>query len=381
MITFRKAFALSLLVSIWQCYDESAGANTPHHNESKLNNSLNKNFGRILHERKIRNADLKKRINNLLNEDDNTFGERLNALAHDEHFRKQFNVLIRDDLFQKRFKEVIQDKHFQKQFDILKNNRISDDLQDFTPLYDNDSVHKDGDPFNSCNNLEELFDKLRIQKDKKEKQIEELKRDEEYKKRRNAIRRKGDSNENLREELKRTVYYARKPLHDVEYDIGFKLAHNEDLEKSVEDYTNDRIVTPNYASILPITTKKEMSAHELELLSYENDSLYCNSRYLCKRPRRHKNLLSFLVKHKVFLPAVCIQLGILTGFAILSAIKTIVVTLFPALAPLALVSFLAGGLVGSYIFYKNNKLSSRGIEYQRGGKKHIGSRHYMKFLL
>ncbi|GAB69863.1 hypothetical protein PCYB_006120, partial [Plasmodium cynomolgi strain B] len=105
-------------------------------------------------------------INNLLNEDDNAFGERLNALAHDDHFRKQFNVLIADDLFQKRFKEVIQDKHFQKQFDILKNKSIFD-LQDFIPLYDNDSVHEDGDPFKSCNNLEEHFNKLKIQKDKK----------------------------------------------------------------------------------------------------------------------------------------------------------------------------------------------------------------------
>ncbi|EUD64022.1 hypothetical protein C922_05597 [Plasmodium inui San Antonio 1] len=283
MITFRKALTLSLLMSTWQCYHKSLGPSTVHHNESKLNNLLNKKFGRILHEKNLRNTNLKRRIINLLKEDDDDFRERLNALSHDYHFRRLFNVLIVDDLFQEQSRDVIRDKHFQEQFHILKDNAMLD-LEVPIPLYDNDCAHAEGNKFRSCQNFERHFDKLKIQEHKEEKEIQELESDEEYKSEGSNIRCRGYCNDNQREKLRGSVHYAGRPLYGIEHDIPCNLEHNEDLKQTFEDYTNNRTVKPKSRLILIRMPKKKMSTHELESLNSKSDSLQCSSSRSCKRP-------------------------------------------------------------------------------------------------
>ncbi|CAA9990609.1 Plasmodium exported protein, unknown function [Plasmodium knowlesi strain H] len=375
MITFIEAFSLSLFMSTWQFYDKLISPNTLYHNGSELNNTYDKNFGRILNERRIKNTDLKERIKTFLDEDDNTVAEKLNALVNDEEFRKQMNVFIREDFSQEGCNEFIPDKPSKEHFNILNRNNNLEKNPFLISPNTNHNNQDYSDPFKFCNNLEEFFDQLKIQKDREEEQFEELKHDQEYKKKRNTIKGKVDSNEKLTEELKGNVYYTTKPLHEVEYDSVFTLAHNEHLEESPDYYTNNRIVKPQYASVSSTIARKENSAHELDLLNSRNDISYCNSRYVCRRPRGHRQFLSSSQKYKSLIPSSPTSFGVFSGMAICSAFNPVSAFLFPVFSSLALVSFLGYFQKRSRNFLKSNKFSFRNIEYHRGYVKPIRYTH------
>ncbi|GAW79395.1 Plasmodium exported protein, unknown function [Plasmodium gonderi] len=67
-------------------------------------------------------AHLKHKIIDILGEDDDAFGKRLNDLAKDDVFRSRFNKLIHDETFQKSFDDLSRSmSNFDLSFDDLKS--------------------------------------------------------------------------------------------------------------------------------------------------------------------------------------------------------------------------------------------------------------------
>ncbi|SBT31157.1 Plasmodium exported protein, unknown function [Plasmodium ovale wallikeri] len=115
---------------------------------------------------------LKERIMNLENEDDNCFGERLNALVNDDYFRKQFNKLIHGDEFQTKIDELIKNGKFEKPFKSLDLGNNYEEM--FNDLENYHNFEENMNPFKNHNNLEEYFDELKRINDYINEQNDEL---------------------------------------------------------------------------------------------------------------------------------------------------------------------------------------------------------------
>ncbi|KJP90151.1 hypothetical protein AK88_00320 [Plasmodium fragile] len=333
-------------------------------------------------------VDFKKRINNLLNEDDSAFRERLNTLAQDDYTREQFNLLLWNDIYQKPFKKLAQDKHFQEQLDILKNNNNtnsgnhlsispdvdhSNDDNNYNPIkscnnleeffnklkrknknsgnhfstspdvdHSNDdnnynpfescnnmeeffnklkrknknwgnpfSISPDvdnrkdkyfHDPFESCNSLEDFFNELKIQKDKKEKQIEELTRNQEYKRK-------------AKDELERTNDRIREPTDEVEDYIPFKLEEEEIFERFFGRYGYKDLLKLRKKSALPTFLKKGLKMFEQSVKRFLKQKK--TGYYVHNGPGAFGKFLSFIDKHRVFvnillfIPSAALALSVL----------------------------------------------------------------------
>ncbi|KMZ84811.1 hypothetical protein PVBG_04227 [Plasmodium vivax Brazil I] len=344
--------------------------------DSSIYTSLNKRNRRILIadgdlRRDQKYANLQKRIKKLLDEDDNTFGERLNKLAHDDHFRKQFNELLQDDLFQKRCNKLMQDKHFQKRFSKL-NNINNFEKQSFIPLNADHNNHDNSDPFKFCNSLEEFFDELKCKNDNKAKIMDELKRHEENKTK-------------PKNEMKRTNNLKRKPADEVEDYMPFKLEKDENLERSLERYAYKGSVKPRKRSTLPTFLKKADKMFEAEVNRFFKKK--AAGRYASKGRGIMGKLFSFINTHRVFIPILCLFASILIEPLIMISGTFVFGTLvLSALTlPVIVSQFLPliGAAVLGYYAIKFDSASRRGVEHKKLSSeiKYLDRKYLKKTLL
>ncbi|SBT71142.1 Plasmodium exported protein, unknown function [Plasmodium malariae] len=75
------------------------------------------------------NSNLRSKILDLLEGDDNTLGKRFNALIHDDKFRKELHALLFKEDFQRQFDQLKQNEKLEVLFDLFK-------LQDSSRLFD-----------------------------------------------------------------------------------------------------------------------------------------------------------------------------------------------------------------------------------------------------
>ncbi|SBS79992.1 Plasmodium exported protein, unknown function [Plasmodium ovale curtisi] len=146
MFFFSKTLTYSLLLWVSNYLYQTTTLCELTNYKHNVNISLDKKYGGLFKEGEKHGVehdymDLKERIMNLANEDDNCFGERLNALVNDDYFRKQFNKLIH------------------KMSNALKNDH---------------NFEENTNPFKNYNNLEEFFDELKRINDYKKEQNDEL---------------------------------------------------------------------------------------------------------------------------------------------------------------------------------------------------------------
>ncbi|KMZ81284.1 hypothetical protein PVIIG_02711 [Plasmodium vivax India VII] len=293
--------------------------------------------GEVDLERQQRYAALQKRIKVLLDEDDNAFGERLNALAKNDHFRKQFNTLLHDDLFKRRCGELIQSENIQKNFNALKNNDKFEN-QSFPPMHDsNNHVEENSDPFKYYNNLEEYFDELKSKNDNKEKIIYELKRESSYKGKQNG-------------HLKHINHDDREPVCSVERDMSINLRNTQKYERHLQPYMY---------SGLPKRKKKSMG--KLHKLLVKMDSQIelkpqylmtikapANGHHHIQRQAKCESLLSCVTKKKILVPKVFVPGLICLIPAIFMTINPVSITYLPIIAAITAVMSVIGSNMSSY---------------------------------
>ncbi|GAB69528.1 hypothetical protein PCYB_002770 [Plasmodium cynomolgi strain B] len=260
--------------------------------KSCINISSNKRCGRMLtadeknRTREQNNVNLQKRIKTLLDEDDNTFGERLNKLAYDDNFRKQFNKLLQVDLFQKRFNKLMQDMHFRKHFNKLICNNNFEKHFSISPDADY-SNHDHYNPFKFSNNLEEFFDELKSKNYYKAKIIDELKRHEECK-------------TQPKNEMKRTNNLKREQIDEVEDYMSSKLEKDDISERSFEGHVYKGLVKPRKRSTLSTFLKKADKIFEAEVKRFLKKR--AAGRYSDKGRGIIGKFFSLIDKYRLFIP-------------------------------------------------------------------------------
>ncbi|SBT72159.1 Plasmodium exported protein, unknown function [Plasmodium ovale] len=96
-----KSFTFSLLIWTWKHSNELTTCDKLSNNKNCLNSSLDTRNRRILKgeadvEYQQRYADLRGRIKNIVDEEDESFRERLNDMKHDDYFRTHFYIPMKD---------------------------------------------------------------------------------------------------------------------------------------------------------------------------------------------------------------------------------------------------------------------------------------------
>ncbi|ANQ10567.1 Uncharacterized protein PCOAH_00048140 [Plasmodium coatneyi] len=291
---FTITLTVTLFISTWRhIYDSLSTANAWDKRVLPQNITLHTGPGRILRgdiepETQQQYTALKERIINLLDEDDESFRERLNALAQDDHFRKQFNALMRDGLSQKGGNKIILDKFFHKHVNILNESDNNLEKNPFLISPDvNHSNHDNSDPFKFYNSLEELSDELKSKNYYKAKIIDELKRHEEYKEKRKS-------------KIKRTNNLKREPTNGTEHAVLSKLEKDDIFEGFLHRYAYEELVKPRKRSMLPTFLKKadkKLKAKVKRFLKKKTPGRYADN----GQDIMGKSFL-FVKKFRVFIP-------------------------------------------------------------------------------
>ncbi|SCO75072.1 hypothetical protein PVC01_140005900 [Plasmodium vivax] len=311
--------------------------------KSCANISSNKRCGRILtakekyRAREQNYVNLQKRIKKLLDEDDNTFGERLNKLAHDDKFRNN---------------------NFEK--------------QSFTPLDADHNNHDNSDPFKFCNNLEEFFDELKSKNDNRAKIIDDLKRHNSC-----ALI--------PNEEVKHIDDYEREQHDEIEGYDSLKLDHDYCYEDSIQSYKYKELGKPKSMSIMRAVEndadsilKVLDSTFEKEVLRYIKIKTQQKDPYSYRRRDKTGNLLSYLNKNRIFMPFLLVPIATILGALILTtgpigtaliALTSTMTVVTPVVFGSICSNFLFMGLMEKYYVHKFKKLSSRMIAYRRTSPK------------
>ncbi|SBT72646.1 hypothetical protein POWCR01_000042900 [Plasmodium ovale] len=123
----NKIFALSLLIWSSQYSHNSHTNGISYDKNGNAYYSLGIRHSRLLYaaanvECQQQYDDLKGRIKNILEEDDETFRKNLNAEVYDEHFGNHFNKLRQNDIFPYNYNEFIEDDKFQVQFNEMEES-------------------------------------------------------------------------------------------------------------------------------------------------------------------------------------------------------------------------------------------------------------------
>ncbi|CAG9480257.1 unnamed protein product [Plasmodium vivax] len=363
--------------------------------KKSINTSSNKRCGRMLgakeknRMREQNYANLQKRIKILLDEDDSTFGERLNKLTHDDKFKKRFNKVLQDDLFQEKCNRMMKDKHFRQKFSELNNNNNCES-QFFSPLDDsNNNVEENSDPFKYFNNLEEYFDELKSKNDNKEKIMNALRRHNSCASIPNGDTKRTTKNKRKQYRETKSVPTERAPTESVEtvyvetesvetlfyeaecdepqYDTPSKIRRNNDLERSIEPYKYKGVVEVKPFSDLPDIIKDMDSLFESEVIRYYKLRSENKGRYSYKGQDNFGKLLSFLSKNRVFIPLLSIPITVFIVSTLFTPFGAALVgsTALTFGAAVATSSVTSGSILGTYYLRKFSKLSKRSVKYKR----------------
>ncbi|CAA9990292.1 Plasmodium exported protein, unknown function [Plasmodium knowlesi strain H] len=330
--TYRKShfliitLTLTLFISTSKhIYDSLVTANTWNKRTHPQNSALHTAHGRILKgdiepETQERYKALKERIIDLLDEDDESFRDRLNALTHDDYFRKQYNVFIREDLSQKLCKKFILDKPSQKHFNILNSNNNLEKNPFLISPNTNHNNQDYSDPFKFCNNLEEFFD--------------ELKHHEEC-------------NAKPKGEIKRTNNLRRELTNEVEDYIPSKL-EDDISEGSIDSYMYRELVKPRKRSIVPTALKKVdkiLKAEVKRFLKKKAAGRYAdNGRGIIGKFFPYINKFKIFIPILFFLPLIILATPLIIFYAFVfeAAVLSIfsLTGIFPAFIPIVCVVLL-----------------------------------------
>ncbi|VUZ95527.1 Plasmodium exported protein, unknown function [Plasmodium vivax] len=132
---FIITLTVTLFISTWNhLYDSLTTANTWDKRIFPQNSTLHTAPGRILKGdielgTQQRFKELKERIINLLDEDDESFKERFNALTHDGIFRKEYDELMTEYNLEKLSNALKRYDDFEKRVNPFKNNRRKKSLR------------------------------------------------------------------------------------------------------------------------------------------------------------------------------------------------------------------------------------------------------------
>ncbi|SBT83585.1 Plasmodium exported protein, unknown function [Plasmodium ovale] len=119
IFSFLKFFTFTILVWTWQISNKLNTCCKLWNFENGLNNVLNGRISRLLRGEnnfysEQRYEGLKKRIMDLLEEDDHNFEKRLRECVQDDQFKKEFNALT-NEVKVTNINTLIHDAHFMKQ--------------------------------------------------------------------------------------------------------------------------------------------------------------------------------------------------------------------------------------------------------------------------
>ncbi|KAI4840192.1 hypothetical protein MKS88_001550 [Plasmodium brasilianum] len=147
LVFFTKNILFSTLIWAWEYSCKLTTCSKSWNEVFYSNNTFNVRCSRLLYsetklEQEKKYEMLKKRIYSLLDESDDAFGERLNALAHDDLFRKQFNKLVLREVSKKEINNLMQCKNHQKQHDACNFEHNIKKKSDTSKHYDNVVKHK-----------------------------------------------------------------------------------------------------------------------------------------------------------------------------------------------------------------------------------------------
>ncbi|ANQ07916.1 hypothetical protein PCOAH_00019460 [Plasmodium coatneyi] len=126
---FIITLTVTLFISTWKhLYDSRTTANTWDKRALPQNSTLHTAPGRILKGdiepgTQEQYKDIKERIINLLDEDDESFKERFDALAHDGIFRKEYDGLMSQYNLEKLSNALKRYHDFEKRVNPFKNNK------------------------------------------------------------------------------------------------------------------------------------------------------------------------------------------------------------------------------------------------------------------
>ncbi|CAA9986647.1 Plasmodium exported protein, unknown function [Plasmodium knowlesi strain H] len=318
MFLFRKLFLIFyFLIWILQHHDESTAFGMHCNVGSSINISPNETFDRVLrvkekesNSKEQKYVNMQERIIDLLDEDDESFRDRLNAFTHDDYFRKQSNALIREHVSQEGCNKFILDKPSQKHFNILNSNNNLEKSPFLISPNTNHNNQDYSDPLKFCNNLEEFFD--------------ELKHHEEC-------------NAKAKGEIKRTNNFRRELTNEVEDYIPSKL-EDDIFQGSIDSYMYGELVKSRRRLTGLILLKEVYKMLKAEMKFFLKKK--AAGRYAHKGRDTRGKFFSFIDKYNVFIP---ILLFILTIYLAIPIIIFGAVVFQPAI--LALFS-LAGNFLG-----------------------------------
>ncbi|SBS93014.1 Plasmodium exported protein, unknown function [Plasmodium ovale curtisi] len=121
-----KSFAFFLLIWAWKHSNELTTCDKLSNNKNFLNNSLDTRNRRILKgeadlEYQQRHGDLRGRIKNIVDEDDESFRERLNDMKHDDYFRTHFYTPMKDDISPNYFYGSMENDEFPRKINKVRH--------------------------------------------------------------------------------------------------------------------------------------------------------------------------------------------------------------------------------------------------------------------
>ncbi|CAA9990608.1 Plasmodium exported protein, unknown function [Plasmodium knowlesi strain H] len=311
MFLFRKLFLIFyFLIWILQHHDESTAFGIQCNVGSSINISPNETCDRVLRvkekesnsKRRIKNTDLKERIKTLLDEDDNTFAEKLNAIVNDDEFRKQMNVLIHKNTSGKMLFRSTQEKG-------LKRN--------FYPYNSRGNYEENTDQFENYDSFEDIFHEFERESNHKAKPV-------------NGIRR---NKSNIQESVEKE--------EEEEYDIAINISQNLRRNKSLQSLFYDYEYKGEPQSWIDRKIHKFNSKLDSEIIRF--------LRIMSRRTRIYKGkglsgyLKSLCSKYRVFSPlAAGVVLSILTMHIAFLVSNPIIFILF------SLITFNCTLVMGTY---------------------------------
>ncbi|GAW84321.1 Plasmodium exported protein, unknown function [Plasmodium gonderi] len=317
-----KAVIFSLLICI-HCR-ESSNISVTFHNESNINNSLNKKRARLLHERAIverqrqqRYVDLQRRVETLLNEDNIDFAKRLKASSLDDHFVRHFNAILQNGLFERRNSVIINNKNFQKFFNASLHKRKKTSFNTLNDYDNNDQGNMD--PFKYYSNLEEYFDDLKSIQYNKTKLIEELKR--------NMYR-----NEKFSNTFRYPNPYEEKPCGELGLDVHLKLRKHEHLKGPRKYNMHEGFLEHQDTSKLPsfINNENVHSDFDLIMRRLSKGKSFIEGKIFPKHASKYRKIFNLIMGCSAFGVIGSLALG---AFLISAIFITLVTLLGSVLIP------------------------------------------------
>ncbi|SBT00092.1 Plasmodium exported protein, unknown function [Plasmodium malariae] len=112
-------------------------------------------------EEERKDETLKKGIYNLLYESNDSFGERINSLEHDEEFLKRFTDLMQREISEQEFKDLIKYTKFQKQHHSHNTQHNLKKIYKNVKHYDNAEKHKN--PHISSKKVDSSYESILFQ--------------------------------------------------------------------------------------------------------------------------------------------------------------------------------------------------------------------------